>query len=220
MTPPLAPRLTLDTLPQTLPVFPLAGVILLPGGRIPLNVYEPRYVSMIEDALAAGRMIGLIQPNELHGGADAPLFQIGCAGRIVSFSETEDNRFLITLAGICRFAIQDEIKTIRGYRRIIPNWSDFQDDLIPEQLLHFDRARLMTALQRYFRQQSVAANWDAIEQTDDDRLITSLCMICPFEASEKQALLEAPTSFERAQMLITLIEMATLDKHDGDGAKH
>lgn len=210
---------TFDRLPRELPVFPLPGVLLLPRGRLPLNIFEPRYLAMVEDALGADRMIGMIQPTDPASRAKAPpLYETGCAGRITSFSETEDGRLLITLTGVCRFVALRELPCGRGYRRVQPAWERFAGDLNGEAQGAIDRERLVGGLKGYFKAQGISANWEAIDGTPDERLVTSLAMICPFEASEKQALLEAPDLTERAKLLIALIEMAILDGHEGDGA--
>lgn len=209
---------TFERLPRELPVFPLAGVLLLPRGRLPLNIFEPRYLAMAEDALGGDRMIGMIQPTDPASRAKAPaLYETGCAGRITSFAETGDGRLLITLTGVCRFVSLRELPCDRGYRKVQPAWERFVTDLGSEEAGGVDRDRLLAGLRGYFKAHGISANWDAIETTPDERLVTSLAMICPFEASEKQALLEAPDLRERAKLLIALIEMAILDGHDGDG---
>lgn len=209
---------TFDRLPRELPVFPLPGVLLLPRGRLPLNIFEPRYLAMVEDALGRDRMIGMVQPTDPTSRAKVPaLYETGCAGRITSFAETEDGRLLITLTGVCRFMALRELPCQRGYRRVQPAWERFAADLNGEDSGGIDRSRLLGGLKGYFKAQGISANWEAIEGTPDERLVTSLAMICPFEASEKQALLEAPDLTERAKLLIALIEMAILDGHEGDG---
>ncbi|NBB83515.1 MAG: peptidase S16 [Alphaproteobacteria bacterium] len=217
MTP--GPRVpTFEELGPTLPVFPLSGVLLLPRGQLPLNIFEPRYLAMVDDALAGDRLIGMIQPSD---GADGrakmpPLYGTGCAGRITALEETDDGRYLITLTGVARFRVDDELATTRGYRRCAVDFGPFRDDLeAPEAegegaISMLDRDRLGRALDPYFRQQGIKANWDAIAETPDERLITSLAMICPFGPSEKQALLEAPGLADRAEMMISLLEMAVL----------
>jgi len=206
-----------EKLPATLPVFPLPGVLLLPRGKLPLNIFEPRYLAMTEDALAGNRMIGMIQPSDpACRGPEPPVYPIGCAGRITTFSETEDGRFLITLTGTCRFEVTRELPTTRGYRRIIPCWDRFAVDLAEPAASDLDRPRLIEGLRSYFRLQGISANWEAIEATADEKLVTSLAMICPFDPPEKQALLEALTLAERGRLLIALIEMAVLDKRDDD----
>jgi Lon protease-like protein len=199
------------------PIFPLAGVLLLPRGKLPLNIFEPRYLAMVEDALSGNRMIGIIQPSDpLSRASVPPVYPIGCAGRITSFSETDDGRCLITLTGVCRFETVRELPIVRGYRRVDVSWERFAADLEEPGPALFDRARLVEGLRTYFKIPGISANWDAIESTPDERLITSLAMICPFEPSEKQALLECGSLSERASMMIAIIEMSVLDKRGGD----
>jgi uncharacterized protein len=208
---------TFDQLPEIVPIFPLTGVLLLPRGKLPLNVFEPRYLAMMEDALSGNRMIGIIQPSDpLSRASVPPVYPIGCAGRITSFSETDDGRYLITLTGVCRFETVRELPIVRGYRRVDVSWERFAADLEEPGPALFDRARLVEGLRTYFKIQGISANWDAIESTPDERLVTSLAMICPFEPSEKQALLECGSLSERASMMIAIIEMSVLDKRGGD----
>ena len=208
---------TIDQLPEIVPIFPLTGVLLLPRGKLPLNVFEPRYLAMTEDALSGNRMIGIIQPSDpLSRASVPPVYPIGCAGRITSFSETDDGRYLITLTGVCRFEMVRELPIVRGYRRVDVSWERFAADLEEPGPALFDRARLVEGLRTYFKIQGISANWDAIESTPDERLVTSLAMICPFEPSEKQALLECGSLSERASMMIAIIEMSVLDKRGGD----
>jgi uncharacterized protein len=208
---------TIDQLPEIVPIFPLTGVLLLPRGKLPLNVFEPRYLAMTEDALSGNRMIGIIQPSDpLSRASVPPVYPIGCAGRITSFSETDDGRYLITLTGVCRFETARELPIVRGYRRVDVSWERFAADLEEPGPALFDRARLVEGLHTYFKIQGISANWDAIESTPDERLVTSLAMICPFEPSEKQALLECGSLSERATMMVAIIEMSVLDKRGGD----
>jgi Lon protease-like protein len=228
-------------LPTTLPIFPLTGVLLLPRGRLPLNIFEPRYLAMTRDALAADRMIGIIQPTERklrsqpterklrdqlaepkpRLTAAPPVFATGCAGRMTSFTEDGD-RFLITLTGICRFDVVEELPITRGYRRVVPNWAPYYDDFREHDDVRIDRARLLASLRLFFKVHGISADWDAITETPDERLITSLAMICPFEPCEKQALLEADDLCERSRVLTALIEMAVIDPSttDGDSVRH
>jgi Lon protease-like protein len=208
---------TIDQLPEIVPIFPLTGVLLLPRGKLPLNVFEPRYLAMTEDALSGNRMIGIIQPSDpLSRASVPPVYPIGCAGRITSFSETDDGRYLITLTGVCRFETVRELPIVRGYRRVDVSWERFAADLEEPGPALVDRARMVEGLRTYFKIQGISANWDAIESTPDERLVTSLAMICPFEPSEKQALLECGSLSERASMMIAIIEMSVLDKRSGD----
>jgi uncharacterized protein len=214
-------RYMLEELPKTIPVFPLTGVLLLPRGRLPLNIFEPRYLAMTEDALATQhRLIGMIQPTEPEKNAPPKLFPTGCAGRIISFSETEDGRYLITLAGLCRFSIVEEVETVRGYRRVVADFTRWQPDLQADSTAGVDRQRLLDLLKAYFANASISADWEAIGKTPDDRLVTMLAMICPFEPQEKQALLEAPTLAERCKLMSALMEMAILSRGGPEAAKH
>ncbi|MCC7428494.1 MAG: LON peptidase substrate-binding domain-containing protein [Alphaproteobacteria bacterium] len=202
-----------EELPAEIAIFPLTGALLLPGGRLPLNIFEPRYLNMTVDALGQGRMFGMVQPSpqEPAGEAGPGLYRIGCLGRIASFSETEDGRFLITLAGVCRYRIAEELAMRRGYRRVRAEYRDFTADLDCNLARGTkggaERRAIEEALRAYFRAQGLQANWEAIGETTDDALVASLCMICPFEAREKQALLEAQTPADRARMLLALLEL-------------
>jgi uncharacterized protein len=210
------------TLPAILPIFPLTGVLLLPRGRLPLNIFEPRYLAMTRDALAGDRLIGMVQPSDPGASGDnPPVYPTGCAGRITSFAETEDERFLITLTGTCRFRIRDELPLLEGYRRVVPEWSGFARDLDSEDEPAFDRERLMRGLKGYFQQHQISADWGAIDSVPGERLVTSVAMVCPFEPSEKQALLEASDLNERARLLTAMVEMALMHRSgDGAGARH
>jgi Lon protease-like protein len=200
-------------LPAEIAVFPLPGALLLPRGRLPLNIFEPRYLNLVTDALGEGRMFGMVQPAN-EGEA---LARVGCLGRLSAFEETEDGRFLITLTGVIRFRVAEELPLRRLYRRIRPDYASYQADLdlTPHPVLA-DRAGLLTALRAFFRLRGIEANWPAIEQTQDAALLTTLCMVCPFEPREKQALLEAATPGERAALLVALLEMAVQAGAHGD----
>ena len=208
-----------EHLPDEIPIFPLGGALLLPHSRLPLNIFEPRYLNMTTAALAAPqRLIGMILPNEGSGGGEPEIYRTGCAGRIVSFGETEDGRYLITLKGLIRFVVERELGPRDGYRRVRARFGLFRDDLMePPSKIELDRERLLKALRAYLGQQDVEANWEAIEGTEDSRLVDSLAMMCPFRNSEKQALLEAPGSAERAEIVMTLLEMALLERPDDEG---
>lgn len=212
-----------EELPATIPVFPLTGVLLLPRGKLPLNIFEPRYLNMTLDAMGtACRMIGMIQPSDGESrGKNPELYRVGCAGRITSFNESGDGRLLVTLSGVCRFKIGDELELHRGYRQVKPDWSAFADDLAEEPSVKIDRTRLLQGLRDFFKMQGITANWDAIEQSPDERLVTSLAMVCPFAPIEKQALLEASGTADRAAQMIAMIEMAVLGQTgDGEMARH
>lgn len=208
-------------LPESLPIFPLTGVLLLPRGRLPLNIFEPRYLAMTEDALKAERLIGMVQPQEGQGDDGEPrVYRTGCAGRMTSFSETEDGRYLITLTGLARFDIAQELPRDRLYRRVVPDWQPYRGDLA-ESAGVFDRARLLSALKPYLERQGVVADWPAVEATPEERLVTTIAMVAPLRPSEKQALLEARDLAERARLLTALIEMSVHGTEDGaQGARH
>jgi uncharacterized protein len=203
----------LDALPDVFPVFPLAGALLLPRGRLPLNIFEARYLAMTEDALAAGRMFGMVQPdpNRPREATGPGLYRVGCLGRVTSFSETDDGRYLITLTGVARFAIVEEVAARRGYRRVRSDLSQFAADLASEEEVPFDRPALLAALRTYFARRGFEANWEAIGQMNDQLFVTTLSMVCPFEPAEKQALLEAPGLRDRASALLALLQ---IDSHD------
>ncbi|WP_372621986.1 LON peptidase substrate-binding domain-containing protein [Falsiroseomonas sp.] len=197
-------------LPGEIPIFPLPGALLLPEGRLPLNIFEPRYLAMIEDALGSGRMLGMVQgdPSLPRTEAGSQLFRVGCLGRISSFSETDDGRMLITLTGVIRYRIEAEIEGLRGYRRARVEYGDYAPDLaVGRAPPALDREALLGALRPYFRARGIEANWDAVEQSGDAMLVTTLSMVCPFDVREKQALLEARGTEERARMLVALMQM-------------
>ncbi len=197
-----------DALPTEFPVFPLAGAVLLPGGKLPLNIFERRYLAMVDEALGAGRVIGMVQPDELRpSGPNGPgLYRVGCLGRLSSFSETDDGRYLVTLSGMIRFTLGEELEMRRGFRRVRGDFAKFRADLEPDAG-DIEREGLLTALRAYFAAMGFDANWDAIGAMPDATLVGTLAMVCPFEPPEKQALLEAPGTAERAKTLLALLQM-------------
>lgn len=208
-------RTTAD-LPGAIPVFPLAGAILLPRGQLPLNIFEPRYLKMIDDALRGERIIGMIQPDGDEAiaasqmeGKKPTLCAIGCAGRITSFAETGDGRIVITLTGIARFRLTHELPAMTPYRQFEVTWDEFADDLTPghgQELV--SRDRLLDILKEYLDTHGLQADWRAIKLSSNETLVNSLCTISPYGPREKQALLEARTIEDRNQMLIALTEKA------------
>jgi Lon protease-like protein len=199
-------------LPATIPIFPLSGALLLPRGRLPLNIFEPRYLAMVRAALAAERVIGMIQPQNGNSRAKAPpLYGTGCAGRITAFTETDDGRFLITLTGVSRFRVVEELSCVTPYRQVAADYAPFALDLdAPEPPAGADveRERLLPALRTYLELNGMAADWQAISDAPSETLINALAMICPFGPSEKQALLEARGLDDRARVMTALIQMA------------
>ncbi|MGR6432859.1 LON peptidase substrate-binding domain-containing protein [Rhizobium sp. PAMB 3182] len=202
-----------EDLPETVPVFPLSGALLLPMGQMPLNIFEPRYLSMFDDALAGSRLIGMVQPalcgEEIKDKySDKPdLCSVGCIGRITSFAETGDGRYIVSLTGICRFRVMDEIQGGRPYRRVhcMPfvtdlSMSDEEDKLV-------DRKGLLAAFRAYLDANKLDADWDSIAHASNRSLVNSLSMMSPFGPAEKQALLEAPDLKTRAETLIAITEI-------------
>lgn len=197
-------------LPDVIPVFPLPGALLLPRSRLPLHLFEPRYLAMLEDTLKTShRLIGMVQPNPLARDGGTGLHAIGCAGRVTQFSETEDGRYMVTLSGISRYRILDEVDGFTPYRRARVSWEGFGRDLGPADADRgFDRARFMDLLGRYFEARELQTDWDTLKEADDELLINSLSMLLGFEPEDKQALLEAPCLGTRRETLVTLIEYA------------
>jgi Lon protease-like protein len=195
-------------LPDTIAVFPLPGALLLPRARLPLHIFEPRYLQMVEDALKTStRLIGMVQPNEVPGRSGNGLQTIGCAGRITQFSETEDGRYLITLGGISRFRVVREVEGFTPYRRCDVAWQGFDRDLGPEEKdAGFSRPVFLDLLERYFDARELSADWDTLKEAEDELLINSLSMMLDFDPEDKQALLEAPSLPTRRETLVTLIE--------------
>ncbi|MGB1234150.1 MAG: LON peptidase substrate-binding domain-containing protein [Planktomarina sp.] len=196
-------------LPDIVPVFPLPGALLLPRARLPLHIFEPRYLSMLEDCMKTDhRLVGMIQPYDDRNG-ESQLHTIGCAGRMTQFSETEDGRYMVTLTGISRFRVANEVTGFTPYRRCEVTWGGFERDLgKPEKDPGFKRAKFMDSLKRYFSDQELATDWENLGEADDELLINSLSMLCPFEPEDRQALLEAPSLQTRRETLVTLIEFA------------
>lgn len=203
-----------EDLPGEIPIFPLTGVLLLPGGKLPLNIFEPRYLNMTSAALAGDRMIGMIQPTGDNEGPQPDVYRTGCAGRLTSFSETEDGRYLVTLSGYIRFDIKQELPLRDGFRTVLPDWEPYREDLAEDDSGSIDRDRMLRALKGYFAANKVDANWDAIKDTPTDRLVNALAMMCPFQPSEKQALLEAATLVDRADVMVALLEMSLAANDD------
>lgn len=200
-------------LPDVIPIFPLPGALLLPRARLPLHLFEPRYLAMLDDAMKTdSRLIGMIQPN-----GENRLHTIGCAGRVTAMSETEDGRYMITLSGMSRFRVVEEVEGFQPYRRLSVNWTGFEADLGEEEEdPGMDRAGLMNLLERFFEDRGLSTDWDSMSEAGPELLINSLSMLCPFEPEERQMLLEAPSLTTRRETLVTLIEYAL---HGGDDAE-
>jgi uncharacterized protein len=195
-------------MPEVIAVFPLPGALLLPRSRLPLHIFEPRYLAMLDDALKTPeRLIGMVQPNKVPGREGHGLHQIGCAGRVTQLSETEDGRYLITLSGLSRFRVLREVTGFTPYRRCEVSWTGFERDLGRDEAdTGFDREAFMNLLSRYFTARELQTDWEGLQEADDELLINSLSMLLDFDPEDKQALLEAPCLSTRRETLVTLIE--------------
>jgi hypothetical protein len=205
-------------MPGTIPVFPLEGALLLPRGQMPLNIFEPRYLEMVDDALRDGhRIIGMIQPDLRHAGTSvAPaLYKVGCAGRITQFAETGDGRYLMQLTGIARFQVEEELKVITGYRQCRVTFASYADDFIARKgEEEVNRPALLAALTHFLKARRLEADWAGIEKAPNEALVNALAMMAPFGAAEKQAMLEAPDLKTRAEVLIAATEIDLAKSED------
>ncbi len=209
---PFTPRF--EALPESLPIFPLAGAILLPRGQLPLNIFEPRYLNMTLDALGGQRLIGMVQPDFQAG--EEGVFRTGCAGRISRFSETDDGRLLIVLAGVCRFRVAEELTPRRGYRRVAADWSPFRADLEEVEPPTAEMAPLLDAVTRFCEARELEVDWESVRAMEPIALVDFLAINLPFGVDEKQGLVEAVTPVERARLLTGLASFgATGDQWDG-----
>jgi Lon protease-like protein len=223
-----------DQLPMRIPIFPLPSALLLPGGQLPLNIFEPRYLAMVRHALATPtRLIGMVQPLDHHAGGDianddganddgadaAGLFETGCAGRLSFFQESDDGRFVIALNGVCRFHRLRQELDPNGFLVADVDWQPFANDLRVD-VSALDRDPLIKVMKRYFDMKGFETDWTQIENSDNHQLLATLSMICPFEVAEKQALLEADSMAKRADLLIAMMEMALHDETGGNDARH
>jgi Lon protease-like protein len=206
-----------DSLPPRFPIFPLRGCLLLPGGNLPLNIFEQRYLAMIRDAMQTDRVIGMIQPEHDADQAAAPsLFRTGCAGRISNFSQTEDGRFLITLTGLCRFDIAQELEVATPYRQVEADYTRWRQDLQPAEPPLSLKVDLLAVLRPYFARHGIEADWPTLQEAPLAALITSLAMISPFAANEKQAMIEARDITRQGELLVALMQMEAMPMAGSD----
>ncbi len=220
MTEPAADITDPDALDATIPIFPLTGVLLLPRGMLPLNIFEPRYLAMTRDALAGSGLIGMIQPQDAASRVSRPaVYRTGCLGRINASVDTDDGRILITLRGVCRFTVTGELPMTLPYRQVMADYAGFATDLAPAPNGQIDRPRLIAALRSYLDRHNLPADWPAIDAAGDETLVHSLAMICPFAPSEKQAMLEADSLAQRGGLLTALLEMALLERPSGPASR-
>jgi Lon protease-like protein len=209
---------SLADLPDSLAIFPLPGALLLPRARLPLNIFEPRYLAMLDDALKTEhRLIGMMQPVEVPGGRGTDrLHRIGCAGRVTGFQESGDGRYLISLSGICRYRMGAVQEGFSPYIRAQVEWQSFERDLGAEEIDEgFDRPAFLELLARYFATTELSSDWDSLKEADEELLINSLAVLCPFDPEEKQALLEAPDLRNRRETIVTLMEFALCGGGEG-----
>ena len=201
---------SLDDLPKKIPIFPLTGAVLFPKTQLPLNIFEPRYVQMLNAALATPhKLIGMIQPI---AGSDNSLKKVGCVGRVTSYNETDDHRYLITLNGIIRFEIENELDTTTQYRQVEVNYENFITDLKSEDVTNVDRDTLLKLIKKYLKNKSLLADWDIIQQTPTEQLINYSGVFVPFTPEEKQLLLEAKTIMGRSRALEALYQSYTIEE--------
>ena len=208
-------------LPALIPVFPLDGALLMPGGVLPLRIFEPRYLNMIDDAMAGDRIIGMIQTTGGGDRAQPLLARVGCAGRITSYSETGDGKYLIALSGLCRFAVDAEVGAPKPYRQVQADFAPFEVDLRADaEAEAFERAPFLGLLRRYLDQRGLGVEWEVVSAAPAPALVNSLCMALPFSTLEKQALLEANDLEARREVLTALLEIDSVwDAEDDDAAR-
>lgn len=215
---PFVPRF--DRLPATIPIFPLSGAVVMPGTQLPLNIFESRYLEMVQDSLRESRMIGMIQPKQDTKGQDTVLFRTGCAGRITSFSETDDGRYIIVLTGVCRFNVSEELSTTRGYRRVVADWEPFALDYEDEVGGVVDRKRLTELLRAYAGAKGAEVSWERFAKADDIVLVNVLIANLPFDVADQQSLIEAVSLADRTRLLEALLELSIADSGSVGGVKH
>ena len=205
-----------NDLPSEIGLFPLSGALLLPRTDLPLNIFEPRYLLMIEEAMKAERIIGIIQPSA-NGDSDRPnLESVGCAGRITSYSETDDGRLLVTITGICRFSVTQELDVNTPYRQAKVDYSQFEIDFVRETgARSVNREQLITAFRQYLEANDMSADWNEVEAVSTEVLVNTLSLLAPYPARDKQALLEAPDLKSRADVLVALTELALAKSSTG-----
>ena len=203
---------TPQAIPKKIPIFPLTGAVLFPDTQLPLNIFEPRYVQMVNSALASpDRLIGMIQPSSVDSKGSGSLRKIGCIGRISSFNEAEDNRYLITLTGISRFEVHEELDTTTPYRQVIANYDSFETDLKDVDLSDIDRNKLLALVKRYLEHKKILADWDIIQQTPTKQIINYSGVLVPFSSEEKQLLLESEDLVSRCSVLEALFQSYIFD---------
>ncbi len=211
---------SIEDLPKRIPIFPLTGAVLFPNTQLPLNIFESRYINMIDDALAnTNRLIAMIQPASSKDSDSKILKNVGCVGKITTFNEIEDNRYLITLTGIIRFKIKEELDTTTPYRQIIPDFTNFNTDLENQNVESIDREKLLGLIKKYLEHRNMLTDWDIIRQTSTEQLINYSGVLVPFTPEEKQLLLESSTIIERCSALEALYQSYIFDLSSENSTK-
>jgi Lon protease-like protein len=207
-----------------LPVFPLSGAVVMPGVQLPLNIFEPRYLNMVQTALASDHLIGMVQPRisgtDSNADSEPDLYRIGCAGRITSYSETNDGRIVLVLTGLCRFEIDAELEPQQGFRRVRPDWERFAGDYDLGAKHIDDRGEFMASLRAFCDRRRVEVPWDDIGQMADSDLVNLLCAHLPLGADDKQALIETVNLHERAVLMRGLLDMSVHVGAAGNEQRH
>jgi Lon protease-like protein len=204
--------------PAVLPLLPVHGAVLMPRSILPIPIIESEYVSLVSDAARGDGFIGIVQPvtehvSPIENDTLIPLFNTGCAGRVIDIAEIQEGRFIVTLDGYCRFDLVEEVQTDRPYRMAAVDFDRYTIDLADEVDFVLDRSKLITFLKPYFKSVALNPNWNEINTSSNEKLITALAMVCPFDASEKQAILESPNLKEQSDMVMTLLELANHEHH-------
>lgn len=208
-------------LPMDIPIFPLSGAVVMPGVQLPLNIFEPRYLNMVNDALATDRLIGMIQPRgETDEGETPEIHRVGCAGRITSYSETNDGRIVLVLTGVCRFLVSRELDPKRGYRRVVPDWERFTVDFHESASGPIDQEGFLSSLRAYCELRRVEIPWDDVQRMPVQELVNLLCTHLPLEPEDKQALIETLDLQDRAELMRGLMDMASVSSMSAADHRH
>ena len=205
-------------LPDIIPIFPLPGALLLPRGQMPLNIFEPRYLAMIDEALKTSRLIGMVQPEveQSPRGRPGGLFDVGCVGRITQFAETGDNRYVVSLTGVARFKVKEELSVVTPYRQCLVTFDPFISDFIARSgEEEVDRPAVLSSLKNFVEANQLQIDWKGISAASNEALVNALCMMAPFGPREKQALLEASDLKKRAELLVAITEIELARRDDG-----
>ena len=202
-----------DQLPDTLPIFPLEGAVVMPGADLPLNIFEPRYLNLVADAMASHRMFGMMQPDPSKERQPEAVFHTGCAGRITRYQETRDGRIELELTGVCRFHVKEELACMRGYRLVVPDWDPFRIDYAEQRHAIQHREHLYQLLRSYFNSRHLKTDWDSVESIPPEHLVNALTTALPLGNMEKQALLEAVSPQDRVDTLIAALEIQINEPH-------